>query len=183
VIGRSESASIGSHASRSGRRGFTISTPWPVRSLHVTADHGHAARLRSLHFRMLLLAVLAGLFAMHGLGPHGEDHSAGHVPGLVAAALPGHGDALHGNEHAAHELPSTAGHAATVDSAPTDEGGPGLGECLALLGLLLWLVIAVVLAARPRRPMVVLPRTQQRLLLLGRLPDRPCLHRLSILRC
>ncbi len=148
----------------------------------MTREHGRAATPRALHYPILLLAVLAGMVGMHGLGPHDEDHSEGHVPTVIALVASD-------DEHDAHAQADTE-----TDSAPSTEhgtskhkepsgGGPGLGECLALLGLLFALVIGAVLAARPGRPLVVLRRVRVQLLLLGRPPDPPCLHRLSILRC
>jgi hypothetical protein len=73
--------------------------------------------------------------------------------------------------------------AGSLYSAPVNDDGSGPGECLALLSLLLWLLLSVVSAARPKRPIAILRRAREQSLLLGRPPDRPRLHRLSILRC
>lgn len=144
----------------------------------MTREHERAALPRATRFPLLLLALLAGLFAMHGLGPHDQDHSTGHVPTAIAVVTP---DTDHDVHDASGPEPST-GQADRTHEDPTDQGG-GLGECLALLGLLFALVMAVLVSARTTRPMVVLRRVRARLLLLGRPPDPPCLHRLSIMRC
>jgi hypothetical protein len=141
--------------------------------------------MRPVHFLLTLLGVLAGLMAMHGLGPHDRDHSDGHALRLFAAALPDEATDEHSGPHHADDADRAAVStqtAASVDS-PDGDGGASAGECLALLGLLLWLLISAVLAARPRRPMLILRRVRERLQLRGRPPDPPCLTRLSILRC
>ncbi len=120
---------------------------------------------------------------MHGLGPHGEDHSAGHQPAGVALVTAEGRHASYDPDATEIEMASATGQRASNDSAPSEDGGPGLGECLALLGLLFALVIGAVLVARQRRPLFIPRRVREPLVLLGRPPDPPCLHRLSILRC
>lgn len=127
--------------------------------------------------------MLAGLFAMYGLGPHGEDHSAGHLPGGLALVAADDGHALHDREATETDTAPAPDQRASNDSVPKEDGGPGLSECLALLGLLFALVISAVLAARRRRPLFNRRRVREPLVPLGRPPDPPCLHRLSILRC
>ncbi|MFC5730932.1 MULTISPECIES: hypothetical protein [Nocardioides] len=128
--------------------------------------------------------MLAGLLAMHGLGPHSEDHTAGHLPRLVALVAAEDNHAAHDQEAAEAETASPVlGQGASNDSVPSDEGGPGLGECLALLGLLFALAISAVIGERRRSSLFVPRRVREPLVLLGRPPDAPCLHRLSILRC
>jgi len=142
--------------------------------------------MRRVHFLLTLLGVLAGLMAMHALGPHDRDHSDGHAHRLVAAALPGEATDEHSGPHHADDADRAAVStqpAASVDSSPDGDGGASAGECLALLGSLLWLLISAVLAARLRRPILILRRVREQLLLLRRPPDPPCLTRLSILRC
>lgn len=113
---------------------------------------------------------------MHGLGPHDGDHSAGHVPTVLALVTETDG-------HVGHERHGRTAADPDPGEQHDDEGGSGLGECLALLGMLVALAIGAVLAARPHRPILILRRVRTRLGLGGRPPDPPCLHRLSILRC
>lgn len=146
-------------------------------------EHASEARSHAQRSRLLLLAVLAGLFAMHGLGPHSEDHSAGHAPTVVTLVA---GDAA----HAQHDA-STPGagrrldHAASAKDAQASHemDGSVLGECLALLGFVLALVVFALNAARRTRPVAVERRLRARVALFSRPPDPPCLHSLSILRC
>lgn len=136
---------------------------------------------RALHFPLLLLGVLAGLLAMHGLGPHDDDHSDGHTPTVLAlvATAEEHVD----KDHHGQTAVEPAGLESQAGEQPDDEGGSGPGECLALLGLLLALAIGAVLAARSRKPIFILRGVRTQLVLRGRPPDPPCLHRLSIMRC
>ncbi len=138
--------------------------------------------MRSLHSPVLLVAVLAGLFALYGLKLHHEDHTAGHLPSIVALVA---ADDAHAQGHDGTETGQTTGppHTTSSDSAPNDDGGPGLGECLALLGLLAWTAFCAGLAARPTRPLANLRTVPAQHPLLRRPPDPPCLHRLSTLRC
>lgn len=120
---------------------------------------------------------------MHGLGPHGEDHSAGHLPGGVALVAAEDSHASHDPAAAASDTAVVPEMGASNGSAPNEEGGVGLGECLALLGLLFAFAIGVVLLARRRRPRFIARWAGEVLELLGRPPDPPCPYRLSILRC
>lgn len=86
---------------RSGPRPATATPAWTLRSA------------------VLVVALVAGLFAMHGLGTHGA-HAAEAVPETSSSA------------HAAHHAPA--------ESEPESEGGAGLlGLCLVLLSAgLIW---------------------------------------------
>lgn len=149
----------------------------------MTREEARAARQRSLNFPLLLMALLAGLFAMYGLGPHDEDHSDGHAPSLVALVSADDYPGQHHQEATTTDASLALDSGVSRESAPPGDGGPGLGECLALLGLLFALAISAVLAARRTRPLFILRRFREALVLRGRPPDPPCLHRLSILRC
>jgi len=106
------------------------------------------------------------------------------VPSVVALVVADGG-------HGQHDQPatdsksatSTAEHGASKREDSSGDGGPGLAECLAMLSLLFAVSIGAALAARRARPLVILRRVRTKLVLSGRPPDPPCLHRLSILRC
>jgi len=145
-----------------GRQGFT----------------GYAAALR----RLLGVAALLGLFAMHGLASHGTAH-AGHAAepmGLTAATAPAHPG--HGTTTATQ--PETSRMSSAPDDPAPDPGLLGLaGLCLAVL--LIGVIVAVLLGRG-----VVLPRKLDAAQRAGgwsararRDRDPPCLFALSIQRC
>lgn len=149
----------------------------------MVGEHASEACAHARRSPFLLLAVLAGLFAMHGLGPHSEDHPSGHTPSVVALVA---GDVAHAQHEAS--IPETGRPIDHADSSKDAEASPEaedsmLGECLALLGFALALVVLALIAARRTRPVAVERRRRERVVLFGRPPDPPCLHRLSILRC
>ena len=131
---------------------------------------------------MFGVAALLGLFAMHGLAPHGTAHDghAGDSIALVTAA---------GHDHAGHSMTmDVTAETSTVYRAPgapePDRGLLGLaGMCLAVL---LVGVIVIVVLGRGFPPARELDAA---LLAVGwpararRDRDPPCLFALSIQRC
>lgn len=121
---------------------------------------------------LLLVAALAGLFAMHGVHDHGlSDHGVGGSAAFVHAHVAAHG---------AVDLPTPV--VTTVAGSAHLPGGPAGGACLAVLGLgLLLLAVrriptrAVSSRARPGDGRVVPAR--------ARAPDPPDLRRLCVQRC
>lgn len=122
-----------------------------------------------------LFAATFAVLAMHALTSHERAHSA-----HAAAALPLAVDA-HDADHP---------HVGATDAPAPEEPDPvhddgGAGElCLALLCLMAALIELALRRGIPRLLLYLVPRwTGPRLVGLGRPPDRPCLHSLSILRC
>lgn len=119
-------------------------------------------------WRLVLVAValVGGLFALHGLTHHGA-----HVPAVPAASDVGHGTA-----HASHE-PADDGH--------HDDSGV-MTLCLAMLaGAAVWLLSRAV-RRRPARPLLLLPRRALSgvpLLAGVRAHSPPGLWSLSVCRC
>lgn len=116
---------------------------------------------------LVALAVVAGLFAMHGLTQHGD-----HLATATATT------------HAAHGLHAT--DTAAPDPAPADDpAGPGaLALCLTVLAAA-WL--AVWATARPRggvlRTLVPVVTAAPRPPVRARAPDPPDRWALSVCRC
>ena len=139
---------------------------------------------------LLLGLVLAGLFAMHGLGTHGTHSTHGSDSmALATVSPPAPADVSHeghGPDHAPEQaavmgVASLAPVVAGAGDGPT--GGLLLGLCLAVLaaayGLLLTLIARRGLAPLRRPvPAPVVLRTPR-----GRDPDPPDLARLSVRRC
>lgn len=140
------------------------------------STHGiSAARL------LVLVGVLAGLLAMHGLGNHGTPaHEAGNSGMSPTAATTGV-SASHDRDASAH---SSSGHAASSDP----EGHSGMS--MAMVGLCMAVLAGVLAAALALlRPTHALLFLRPRALLLAPMPvaatrdrDPPCLFELSILR-
>ncbi len=122
-----------------------------------------ASSIAGLRRALVLIALLGGLFAMHGLADHGTTHG-----GQSTAS------------HADHPLPSSL-IPTTDSSAP---GHPDAGLCLALLLAGLAMLFAW------WRSLQVTTYDGQRLLALrtwspirARAPDPPDLTRLGLCRC
>lgn len=129
---------------------------------------------RAWWLAVLAAAVLLGVLAMSWLAPHRAAHAEG-VAAKPHAATAAHQHA--GEAHSAHS------HADDLDDHARDDHSHATDL---LLGFFLAAVAAALLAVwamRPQRPMVVLRRVRQRLFLMARPPDPPCLIRLSIQRC
>ncbi|WP_433476296.1 DUF6153 family protein [Spirillospora sp. CA-142024] len=79
---------------------------------------------------------------------------------------------------------AAANHRAAGDDQPGHHHNdhPGGGICLAILTMLLLVMTAVALYGRKPIAVVVRILTRTRILLVGRPPPRPSLHRLSVLR-
>jgi len=133
--------------------------------------------------------VLAGLFAMHGLGTHGthsthgSDSMAGASMSASAPAGVSHEshDQGHGHEPAAVAVAALAAVVAGAGDGPT--GGLLLGLCFAVLAAIVGLLLTLI--ARHGLTALHLPvsapvglRTPR-----GRDPDPPDLARLSVRRC
>lgn len=141
---------------------------------------------------LLLGLVLAGLFAMHGLGTHGTHNSHGTDPlagASMSSAAPAGGSHVshtrgHGHDMAAVGAMGADALAAIVaDAGGGRTGGLILGLCFAVLAATLGLLLSLI-ARRGRMPLrlpVSAPvglRTPR-----GRDPDPPDLARLSVRRC
>ncbi|MEU9873691.1 DUF6153 family protein [Actinomadura verrucosospora] len=151
-------------------------------------DGAHAERpvgrpRRSVRPDVLRLAsgllVLLGLLAMHGFQSTASPAEMGGVPLTSMAA-----------GHAAPAAEAMAGHRPPRGDRPGGHHSdrhpdhPGGQVCLAMLTLLALALVAALLALRLRRspPMAVSRPPRVRILLVGRPPPRPSLHRLSVLR-
>ncbi|WP_433466357.1 DUF6153 family protein [Spirillospora sp. CA-128828] len=80
---------------------------------------------------------------------------------------------------------AAANHRAAGDDQPGGDhhnDHPGGGICLAILTMLLLVMTAVALSGLKPTAVVVQILTRTRILLVGRPPPRPSLHRLSVLR-
>ena len=121
------------------------------------------SRLPSLGARLLVtVAALAGLFAMHGLADHG-------VPSApMAAAATAAAD--HGT-----------GHHAPDPGAPASHGAAEI--CLALLGLVFVLVVALLRGGVLLRPSRGTTARWRALASRARFRDPPDLFDLSVQRC
>jgi hypothetical protein len=138
---------------------------------------------------LLLGLVLAGLFAMHGLGTHGtySPHRTDPLSGTSMSSAAPAGVSHEGHDLGlGHEMAAVGADALEAVFAPAGDGWAGgllLGLCFAVLaatfGLLLTLIARGGLT--PLRLPVsapVGPRTPR-----GRDPDPPDLARLSVRRC
>ena len=126
-----------------------------------------------------LFAVIFALFAMHSLSSHERTHSD------HAAALPlvANDPGLKHDHTGSMQQPGPTQPDGPQGPSPDHDGGAG-ELCLALLCLMTALVALVMRRGPSGRILYVAPRwLGPRLLALGRSPDPPCLHRLSILRC
>lgn len=169
---------------------YSVVTDYRLGSKHMTWESGRSSCLRTLLSPLLLLAVLVGLFAMHGLGSHDDHHSDSHLPWAVAVTLEdtaspavesGHSHAVHGID--LDEVGSGAATLAPIDSKPASEDGSEPGEGLTILAPALGLLFGLAFAFAGRRPIAVFSRMRRPNVLIGRLLEPPCLYRLSILRC
>jgi hypothetical protein len=135
-----------------------------------------------------LLAVLVGIFGMHGLANHGVSGMEAMPRTFIAPAYDTTGSAA----AASSELGSVRvsadsaadGHAAVAGN--TDLGGMDMsmaGLCLAVLIIGLGAVSLWLRAHRPVRPAWVLSRLIGTIERAGRDPDPPSLGHLSIRRC
>jgi len=139
---------------------------------------GYAATLR----RLVGLAALLGLFAMHGLASHGTAHAghSGEPMGLTAATAPAHP----GHGTTTDTQPETPRTSSAPDAPAPDPGLLGVaGLCLAVL--LIGVLVTVLLGRG-----AVLPRKLDAAQPAGGWPararrdrDPPCLFALSIQRC
>ncbi|MEU8120483.1 DUF6153 family protein [Spirillospora sp. NPDC049024] len=122
------------------------------------------------------LCVLFGLLAMHGFQAASNPADMSGVPLTSMAA--GHATPI-GVAMAEHHSPHGEGTGGPHSDHPDHPGGQ---LCLAMLTVLA--VAAAILALHLRAsPAVAAPRrTRVRILLAGRPPPRPSLHRLSVLR-
>ena len=138
---------------------------------------------------LLLGLVLAGLFAMHGLGthgthsPHGTDPLTGTTMSSAAPAGVSHESHALGHGHAMASVGADALAAVVAGAGGGQAGGLLLGLCAAVLaatvGLLLTLIARSGLTPLRRpEPAPVGLRTPR-----GRDPDPPDLARLSVRRC
>jgi hypothetical protein len=126
------------------------------------------------------VAVLLGLFAMHGLAGHGTAHQGHADSSMLVASAAGPTHASMTTHHEGHEAPP----AGTRGDRDPDSGFVGLaGLCLAVL--LIGVVLALVLGrgipihrGRGRAGRAFAPPTRAR-----RYRDPPCLFALSIQRC
>ncbi len=132
---------------------------------------------------LVLLAALAGLFAMHGLADHGTSH--GSMTGSMSGSPQGP-DPAAGHAHDDHTRPTEPTVAGPV-AGPVAVVGPlaesAMGLCLAVLagGLVLLLVRGGAWPARPWSDLVV--RRCVAVIARARAPDPPDLLALSIQRC
>ncbi|MEV4002767.1 DUF6153 family protein [Actinomadura sp. NPDC049753] len=125
------------------------------------------------------LLVLLGLLAMHGFQSTASPAEMSGVPLTSMAA-----------GHAAPAAEAATGHRPPQDDRPGGHHSdrhpdhPGGQVCLAMLTLLALALVAALLALRLRRspPVAVSRPPRVRILLVGRPPPRPSLHRLSVLR-
>ncbi|NYE10648.1 DUF6153 family protein [Actinomadura citrea] len=141
-----------------------------------------AGRLRrSLRRDVLRLAsglfVLLGLLAMHGFQATSSPVEMSGVPLPSMAA-----------GHAAPVTGAVTGHRPPQDDRSGDHHSdrhsdhPGGQVCLAMLTLLALVTVLLTLCLRRTPPVAVSRLTRIRILLVGRPPPRPSLHRLSVLR-
>ncbi len=123
-----------------------------------------------------LFAALFGFFAMHGLAQHDVAH------GMTStSAIPvGSQDADH--PHAGASV-TPIGPDGQPEEAPGHEHGPDGSACVAILVVLAFLLVLAGGPGGPRDLEFVLRPWRSLLLSRGRPPPRPCLIRLSILRC
>ncbi|WP_344360392.1 DUF6153 family protein [Streptomyces gobitricini] len=82
-----------------------------------TDPHRRRVRLRACRGALLILAVLAGVFAMHGL-----------AAGTIAPATAGHAPAEPGGHVTGHAHAEPAGHVAGDACDHVDESGGGAGH-------------------------------------------------------
>jgi len=128
----------------------------------------------------LVVVVLLGVLAMHGLGPHGTATSGS---GLAAA---GHGIAMATSDLPAMPDETEAGANHGVQAGPPGDASSGHSLVELCLAVLLGLGIALLaLAARGRRSRAwaAVPGLLGRRLAHFRSPDPPSLSQLSLLRC
>ncbi len=121
--------------------------------------------------------MLLGLLAMHGFQAASNPTEMSGVP-LVSMAA-GHA-APDGTGMAGHRPPPGDGTGDHRSGHRSDH--PGGQVCLAVLTLLVLLAAALALCLRASPAVAAPRRTRVRVLLVGRPPPRPSLHRLSVLR-
>lgn len=143
---------------------------------------------------LVLLATLAGLFAMHGLSDHGtmghdspSPHQAGQVATMETDATPVSG--LHRAATGAvddHDILSgvvVAMEISTTEDVLNSGAHVAMGLCLALLAAAVALALRrLPTQAHPLTP-ALLETMQQPSPARARVPDPPNLHALSIQRC
>lgn len=122
----------------------------------------------------LAAAVLLGVLAMTWFAPQRAAHAEG------AGAAPHSATDVHQTVHQAH---GGEVHAAHLDEHSEKDHSHALDVLLGFFLGLLSVVLLSLWARVPRRPIVILRRVRERLLLTGRPPDPPSLTRLSIQRC
>lgn len=129
-----------------------------------------------------MLAILAGLFGMHGLDSHG---TAG-MGSMTEAAMPG--SVMRVGRAADTKATTVPDVGSAVASVPVVTGHPLMdmgmaGMCLAVLALALVALLRFLRTNRVRPVLWVLARPARAPVRVGRRPDAPSLIRLSIQRC
>jgi hypothetical protein len=120
----------------------------------------------------LSLLVLLCVLAMHGFQASPSPVETTGVPLTMGAA------------HAAPAMVTGDRHPAPDRNQPGDHHNdhPGGQVCLALLTMLVLVATLLVLYRRGSTAVAAQTLLRLRILLVGRPPPRPCLHRLSVLR-
>ena len=126
-----------------------------------------------------LFAVILSVFAMHSLSAHESTHREhAAVPSLLTDETGLERDHTGSMRNVGLTQPGSL-------DGPRPDHEVGSGDlCLAFLYLVTALVTLTMLRGLSRRILYAVPRRRgPRPVALGRSPDPPCLHRLSILRC
>lgn len=139
------------------------------------------APLRRLLAAAAWALVIAGLFAMHGLGGHGAGTHAAMTTSVSSTVSQA------GHTHMTDGVDMTAAKAAAgEEDAGGGADGRGMGFvmlCLVILAATLTVFGLVLLRHLRRSPLCTVPRTHPVLLLVGRDRDPPDLLRLVVMRC